>query len=886
MGERYVCKSERRRQLVAAPGSGFNGIDYLEVLDAEATELGVERQKTLWVHFFKELPGTLTADNVTIEGGVRLKDVDVVWAHRLDQIPAGTDGGAWTAEQARPDAREWLVVRTDSVGDFSSYALALRRSVADTVPPDGFDAPLSRVEFTFKVECPSEFDCAPPRVGPPPPGEDPQIDYLTRDFSSFRRLMLDRLSQVSPQWKERNAADLGVALVEVMAYAADYLSYYQDAAATEAYLGTARKRTSVRRHARLLDYPMHDGCNARAWVTVEVMEGADGFELKGPTEKTPGTMFLTTTTPGPRVLDEAQLAAALSEGAEVFESLHDVRLSWKHSELRFYTWGEDKCCLPEGATSATLLNADDALKKLAVGQVLLLEEVRSATTGRVEDADPSRRHAVRLTKVTFTEDPLLKQQVVEIEWGGEDALPFELCLWEVEVPEPAPAKGDAPLLMTESVSGAPAMLTGFTGLGPVALTLTGGGGGGPSPGKRAPVSVARGNVVLVDHGRTVRGEPLPAVPAEGRYRPRLARGPLTQVGWAPGGRRTVDPKASATAAMRWAMEDVLPAIWLEEKQSQRAWKPRRTLLNSGRFSRELVAEVEEDGRARLRFGDNVLGEKPPAADTLLATYRIGNGTSGNVGAESISRLYHPTGGDWRNAVLRVRNPLPAAGGVEPESLAQVRINAPQAFRVQQRAVTEADYAEVAQRHPEVQHAVGSLRWTGSWHTMFVTVDRKGGRSVDAAFSETLAAFLEHFRLAGYDLRIEGPIFVPLDIVMTVCVQPGFLASNVKAALLEVFSNRDLPDGRSGFFHPDNFTFGQPVYLSRIVAAAMAVPGVAWVDTEEVASKPNRFRRWGQVSRDEWKEGLITMERLEIARLDNDPSQPENGKFDFHMQGGL
>ncbi|QSQ27583.1 putative baseplate assembly protein [Pyxidicoccus parkwayensis] len=884
MGERYVCKSERRRQLVAA-STDFNGIDYLEVLDAEATGLGVERQKTLWVHFFKELPDTLNADNVLIEGGVRLKDVGVVWAYRLDRIPVGEDGGAWVGEQARPDAKEWLVVRTDSVGDFSTYTLVLRRSVAETVPPDGFDVLLSRVDFTFKVECPSEFDCAPAKAGPPPPGADPQIDYLTRDFSSFRRLMLDRLSQVSPQWQERNAADLGVALVEVMAYAADYLSYYQDAAATEAYLGTARKRTSVRRHAKLLDYPMHDGCNSRAWVCVEAMEGADGFELKGPTETTPGTLFLTTTNPGPRVLDASQLTVAVSEGAEVFESLHDARLHWKHSEMRFYTWGEDKCCLPEGSTTATLLNEDNVLKDLAVGQVLLFEEVRGATTGRPEDADPSRRHPVRLTGVTFTEDPLLGKQVVDISWDTEDALPFELCLWDVEVPvDVATLSASAPALLVQSTTGTPGMLSGVTGPGP--LLLTGGGGEGPPPGNKAPVSVARGNVVLVDHGRTLSGEELADVPEEGRYRPRLKRGPLTQAGRTTGGRKSVDLKASAAAAMRWSMEDVLPAIWLAEKDGGRVWTPRRTLLNSGRFSRELVAEVEEDGRARLRFGDNVMGERPSAVDTLLATYRIGNGTAGNVGAESISRLYHATGGDWRNAVLRVRNPLPATGGVEPESLAQVRINAPQAFRVQQRAVTEADYSEVAQRHPEVQRAVGSLRWTGSWHTMFVTVDRKGGRPVDATFSGTLASFLERFRLAGYDIRIEGPVFVPLDIVMTVCVQPGFLASNVKAALLEVFSSRDLPDGRRGFFHPDNFTFGEPVYLSRIVAAAMAVPGVAWVDTEESKDKPNHFKRWGQVSRDEWKEGLITMDRLEIARLDNDPSQPENGKLDFQMQGGL
>ncbi len=57
-------------------------------------------------------------------------------------------------------------------------------------------------------------------------------------------LMLDRLAEMLPDWNERNPADLGIALVELMAYAADHLSYYQDAVATEAYLGTARKRVS------------------------------------------------------------------------------------------------------------------------------------------------------------------------------------------------------------------------------------------------------------------------------------------------------------------------------------------------------------------------------------------------------------------------------------------------------------------------------------------------------------------------------------------------------------------------------------------------------------------------------------------------------------------
>src|SRR5438874_11382626 len=109
----------------------------------------------------------------------------------------------------------------------------------------------------------------------------PEIDYLTKDYASFRQLMLDHLALRVPGWTERSEADLGITLVELLAYVGDYLSYYQDAIATEAYLGTARQRISVRRHARLLDYAMHDGCNARAWVQVRVTSDtpADGITL-------------------------------------------------------------------------------------------------------------------------------------------------------------------------------------------------------------------------------------------------------------------------------------------------------------------------------------------------------------------------------------------------------------------------------------------------------------------------------------------------------------------------------------------------------------------------------------------------------------------------------
>ena len=214
----------------------------------------------------------------------------------------------------------------------------------------------------------------------------------------------------------------------------------------------------------------------------------------------------------------------------------------------------------------------------------------------------------------------------------------------------------------------------------------------------------------------------------------------------------------------------------------------------------------------------------------------------------------------------------------PELSEQVRLYAPQAFRTQERAVTAEDYALMAQRHPDVQKAVATLRWTGSWKTVFITIDRKGGRPVSPEFEAELRLFLERYRLAGHDLEIDAPRFVPLDIAITVCLKSGYTRAAVKQALLEIFSNAALPGRRLGFFHPDNITFGQTIYLSQLIAAAMGITGVDWVET-------TRFQRWGQASHGELDDGFIELGRLEIARLDNDPNLPENGRIEFIMEEG-
>ncbi|BCN37817.1 putative baseplate assembly protein [Alicycliphilus denitrificans] len=822
--QQYLCKNPRRIAALRAaaletPPRWFNGIEYLEVMHGEP------RLVLHFVHDLSQAPAVpLAAANVEVRGGQRVRDPRV-----LNVAASGRT----------------LQVELDGTGDFSRYTLRLVASAGSDAPPDGIDPALAQIAFGFKVDCPSDFDCRAAGSCAPEIPHVPDIDYLARDYQSFRRLVLDRLSVLMPGWRERNPADLLVTLSEALAYRADEIAYFQDAVATEAYLGTARQRVSVKRHARLLDYAVHEGCNARAWVAFEVDATADGRQLAACDAATglDGTLLLTQAAgAGRRLQSRAQARDLVRSGAQPFELLTPLTLYSAHSDLRFYTWSDEACCLPRGATRAFLRDDTAHRLRLRAGDLLLLEARAGTTNGLAQDADPLQRHVVRLTRVdpeagadrtpapTPRRDPVTGQPLVEVQWAAGDALPFDLCLSKV-----------------------------------IGGTLV------------QDMAGACANIALADHGMSPEhSQPLLPVPGCRVPRMRPADGsllPATRQGLvrdALGQLTLADAATPATAALGHAPADTREAMQVTSDGDGRAWSARRDLLGSDAQAADFVVETGDGGGVLLRFGDGVNGRRPGALERLSLRMREGNGSAGNVGAGTIAHVLCGFDG-----ITRVRNPLAASGGAAPLALARARMDAPQAFRRQERAVTPEDYAAVAMRDPRVQRAVATRRWTGSWHTMFVTVDRRGGEGVDPAFEDSINAFIDRFRLAGHDVEIDAPAYVALDIALHVCARPGYFAADVEQRLLQRFGTAP-----GGFFDPDRYSFGEPVYLSAVVAAAMAVPGVAFV-------KPLRFRRLGHADAGEIDAGRITMARLEIARLDNDPNAPQNGKiaFQVHAMGG-
>ena len=901
------CALEARRERLRLGGQ-LNGIDFVEVGDD-----GV----TLCVHLFGPIPQGIEVANVRISGGDRITGLRVL-AVSVENEPEMHDDAC-------------LRVVLDREGDHSPYCLCLVDASSGSDPAvwiayAGFDPRYACAGLRFRLDCPKELDCAAATPCLETPQPLPENNYLAKDYASFRQLFLDRMALDAPAWQERHVPDIGIALVETLAYTADYLSYYQDAVATEAYLATARRRISVRRHARLVDYRMHEGCNARALVALSLPAGEATLDLDDLLLLVPPPSQADAT---PGALNADQLAKARTQGALVFEPMPldgatAITVSAANNAIRLYTWGDELCCLPHGSTQAVLVDmapapatppddgsgapavelaraaapAPQRALRLQAGDLLIFEEVLGPATGNPADANPEHRHAVRLTAVQAIADPLDGTLLLQVSWDACDALPFDLCL---SVRKPSP---DCVWLHD--------------------------------------VSLARGNVLLVDHGDHVPGQcdcsalctppgqgdddypglataraampdacqrcaALPEdcwlVPGSTEYaccrcegavldvlRPpadtghRLPGTPLTWAEPLPGvvGAPVCqllarDPRAALPQLDVYggALSDILVA---GTPDGQWRWESRQDLLESGPDDRHFVVEVDDDGAAHLRFGDGVLGRQPQAGDFFRARTRIGNGAAGNVGSESIVWVALRTGVVPDG--LLSRNPIAAGGGQAAETLAEVKLYAPGAFRAHPlRAIVADDYAMFAAREASVQGAACAMGWNGSWYEADVVIDPLGRDSLPADLAARIRRDLQPYRRIGHDLAVLAARYVPLRIELFVCVLPDFLTAHVEAALLDRFSAGLRSDGTPGFFHPDRLRLGASISVSALMAEAQSVVGVAHVEVRTL-------RRMDDGSADGAPDsGLLPLAATELAQVDNDPDHPDHGSIVFSMGGG-
>ena len=794
-----------------------NGIDFIEI--------GNSAQTLLRVHFLTTVvvEGTLVGTApVTITGGETVPTVPV------EAITAAD----WSTDDA---GRPILTVRTPFPGDFSRYRLAIASTALDPF--------YAAIVFTFKAGCPSTLDCATEEGCETDDAPSPVIDYLAKDFNSFRTALLDYSARAYPQWVERDEPDVGMMLFELLSAVGDDLSYLQDRTTIEGSLATATQQVSAVRHARLVDYEPTPTTSAQAVVQIDV--AIPGLS-RGLTVSAglPDGQVIPFELGGPML--DPDTGAQRSDPLPVDPRWNRFDHTATPTErITPYWWDDALLCLRAGSTELWVIGQGYGFPvgdpdEGTVGLAVLID------TAAPTAADPPVREVVHLTGAFEDEDPLYGVLLTRLTWDASEALVFDHALdrtalagnlvpavegrrfSEQFVIEPDPAGVDAPLAAVVR-SGPDAGCEDAT---PQYLhTLDAGMLAWVTDAETGDESVRLPELVLVE---------LPETAADSaqtwRWRRSLLDADLFEQAF------TVDPVAyrdlrRAPAALPWF-------------------------------------EYDGDDGDSVRFGDGIFGELPPTGARFEVTYRTTAGALGNVAADAITIV----GDDLTGILLSASNPFPAVGGEDRETIAHIRANAPQAFRARQfRAVRAEDYTATAKELPWVLDAGTKVRWTGSWLTVFTTAQPPTGEAPSIAETAQLIELLDRRRLAGYDVHTPAPRYVGLDLVATVCALPGALRGEVEAAVLDELGTGTTCDGQLGFFAPGRLRFGAPLERSELEAAiqrASGVDGVVGI----------RYRRRGYVPWYVPMPEVVTVGSDEILRADNDRNRPDRGSVRIVVTG--
>ncbi|MCP4403249.1 MAG: hypothetical protein GY801_38825 [bacterium] len=291
-----------------------------------------------------------------------------------------------------------------------------------------------------------------------------------------------------------------------------------------------------------------------------------------------------------------------------------------------------------------------------------------------------------------------------------------------------------------------------------------------------------------------------------------------------------------------------------------------------------VVETDEMGQSLIRFGNDSNGKELPDKAVVHCRYQIGRGLDGNIGAEQLSNFDNTAFPE----IATCWNPFDVTGGRDPEPAAEIIRRVPEAYRSRQlRAVTLQDYVNRAEELDEVSKAAARYVWTGSWRAVRIAIDLVGTiklkeKEQQERLCKKIARHLEAVRLIGEDLEIRLPQFVPLEIDVSLCIHPEYWPEDIEDILEQAFSDGFTPDGSMGFFHPDQWTFGQELRASQIIGQAQSIRGVDHVIAVSL-------KRWNEVT--PGTSDLIEVRPNEIIQVKNDPDYKEEGTIFFDVKGG-
>ena len=589
------------------------------------------------------------------------------------------------------------------------------------------------------------------------------------------------VQQSNPEWTDHNVSDPGVTLIEVFAHMVDQLVYRLNRVPEKNYLA----------FLDLLGVRLFPPAAARADVTFrlsapqpETVLLPAGTEVATMSTETRAAVVFATVDPLPVVPCQLDRLVTISASGEQVERTNDLRA------------GRDVPCFqPAPAAGDAMLFGLSA----AVPRCMIAVRLDSRVEGI--GVDP-------------TQPPLV--------WEAWDGVAWTPCPTDEDTTGGLNRPGE--VILHVAATHAPAVVGGVRA-GWIRCRVTEREPGMPFYSETPTVRVAEaftiGGTTIVEHAETLTDVPIGTSEGVPGQRFRAPRSPILL-----GGEPVVVQVSSVDGWQDWAVVDHFGLSGPGD---------RHVVLDAANGELQFPPAVREsDGTLRS------YGAVPSKGEYIrIPRYRTGGGRAGNVARATISVLRSSV-----PYVASVENREAAGGGVDGETVAEAKIRAPQQLRVQERAVTEADYEHIAREAAPAAariHCLPVADEPGAARVLVVpeVAADEGDRlrfeqlippgTVLAAITRELS----QRKLIGTRLVVQPPRYQGVTIVARLVATGDADAGDVQ---------RDALDALYRYFNPlrggmagTGWDFGRAVQFGEVFSVLQRVPGVGLV--EEVRLYP-------------------------------------------------
>ena len=230
------------------------------------------------------------------------------------------------------------------------------------------------------------------------------------------------------------------------------------------------------------------------------------------------------------------------------------------------------------------------------------------------------------------------------------------------------------------------------------------------------------------------------------------------------------------------------------------------------------------------FNSTALGEIPRPNTTLYVRYRVGGGSSANIGANVINSVGNlemiingpnAANNQFVRTSIRVNNPVPAFGGGNEPTIDEIRWMTKYNFASQNRAVTIKDYIatifkmpgkfgvpfrmQVSEKQNKIEFAILGLDASG-----------KLNNTSTNTLKENMATWLADYRMINDYVLIRDGKIINVSFDIDLYTDKSFNQGEIVNNTINTVKN---------YFDINKWQMGQNIYLAQLVEAINNVAGV-------------------------------------------------------------